>query len=209
MGHKDVFRKKDLRNALFPLLVFLGLSEEGQVIQCDLAYKRLYHIMSWWIITPNKFSLLLFFSGIRKYIMTTNEIKSSTGTDCIFCKIVSKEIPSSIVYEDDKFFAFLDNNPVVKGHSLLIPKEHYVWMHETPDELIAETFITAKKIMNLMIKVIGCDYVQLVVIGKDVPHLHVHLMPRYLNDNLPQLKNIQYENDEEIKTFASKIKNTP
>lgn len=129
------------------------------------------------------------------------------NNNCIFCKIIAKEIPSSIVYEDDKFFCFLDNNPVVKGHSLLIPKEHHVWMHETPDELISETFITAKKLMNVMRKGIPCDYVQMVVVGKDVPHFHVHLMPRLLNDNQPQFTNIKYENTEKEQEFATKIKN--
>ncbi|MCX6754496.1 MAG: HIT domain-containing protein [Candidatus Nomurabacteria bacterium] len=139
--------------------------------------------------------------------MTINDIKNSDGASCIFCKIIAKEIPSHIVYDDSNFLCFLDNNPVVKGHSLLIPKEHHVWMHETPDELISETFITAKKIMNIMRKGIPCDYVQMVVVGKDVPHFHIHLMPRLLNDNLPQLINIKYESEEEEKYYASKIKN--
>jgi histidine triad (HIT) family protein len=73
-------------------------------------------------------------------------------TNCIFCKIIKKEIPCDIVYEDNNFLVFLDINPVVLGHSLLIPKEHHVWMHESPDELISETFITTKKIMKIMIQ---------------------------------------------------------
>lgn len=127
--------------------------------------------------------------------------------NCIFCKIVDKEIPASIIYEDDKFLAFLDTKPVIKGHSLLIPKEHYKWIHETPDEIIAQSFIVTKKLINKMRKGLGCDYVQLVVVGKDVPHFHIHLIPRFLKDNLPEFKTLRYENELEQKEFASKIKN--
>ena len=73
-----------------------------------------------------------------------------TNKNCIFCKIINKEIPAPIIYEDDKLFGFLDINPVTKGHSLLIPKEHHVWIHETPDEVIAESFVTAKKIHHCL-----------------------------------------------------------
>lgn len=127
--------------------------------------------------------------------------------NCIFCKISSKEIPSSVIYEDDKFISFLDISPVTKGHSLLIPKDHHVWMHEVPDDLLKDAFLVTKKIMNMMRKGLPCDYVQVVVVGKDVPHFHIHLMPRYLNDNLPQFKTITYENDEEKNMYEEKIKN--
>lgn len=127
--------------------------------------------------------------------------------NCIFCKISSKEIPSSLVYEDDKFFGFLDISPVVKGHTLLIPKTHHVWMHEVPDDLLEEAFVTTKKIMNKMIKGLPCDYVQIVVVGKDVPHFHIHLMPRHYNDNLPQFLTTTYDTEEEKNIYAEKIKN--
>ena len=100
--------------------------------------------------------------------------------NCIFCKIIKKEIPCSFTYEDDNFVAFLDIKPKAPGHTLLIPKEHYVWMHETPDEVISNIFITTKKLMNKMIKETPCDYVQVSVLGKDVPHFHIHLIPRFL-----------------------------
>jgi histidine triad (HIT) family protein len=130
-----------------------------------------------------------------------------TKENCIFCKIAAKEIPSSIVYEDNKFFGFLDISPVVKGHVLLIPKDHYVWMYEVPDELLAEAFIITKKLMNKMRKGLGCDYVQIFVVGKDVPHFHIHLMPRWLKDDLPQFKTLNYETDEEKESLALQIKN--
>ncbi len=127
--------------------------------------------------------------------------------NCIFCKIVSKEIPSSIFYEDDNFLCFLDINPMTLGHSLLLPKGHYTWMQEAPEQIISEIFIIAKKIMKNMIKNLNCDYVQVSVIGKDVPHFHVHLIPRLLTDKLPHFETVSYKNDQEKNEFISKLKN--
>jgi histidine triad (HIT) family protein len=99
--------------------------------------------------------------------------------ECIFCKIVSGEIPSTKVYEDELFFGFLDVNTVTKGHTLLIPKLHSQWMHGTEDYVVGKIFITAKKLMNKMREEMHCDYIQISVVGEEIPHFHVHLIPRY------------------------------
>jgi histidine triad (HIT) family protein len=104
------------------------------------------------------------------------------NNDCIFCKIATKEIPSSIVYEDQNFFGFLDNNPKAEGHTLLIPKEHYVWMYDAPDEIVAEAFIVTKKLMKEMLEKYKVDFVKISVMGTDVPHFHIHLIPRKFQD---------------------------
>ena len=127
--------------------------------------------------------------------------------DCIFCKIISGEIPCQKTYEDKDFLAFLDISPVSKGHTLLIPKTHYTWMHETPDDVISGIFILTKKMMNTIREKMPCDYVQVSVVGKDVPHLHIHLIPRFLGDNLPQFPVIKYESQEEIALITEKLKN--
>lgn len=101
--------------------------------------------------------------------------------NCIFCKIINKEIPCSFTYEDDKFIGFLDIKPKAPGHTLLIPKKHYEWMQETPDEVISEIFILTKSIMKKMIKETPCDYVQVNILGKDVPHFHIHLIPKFFS----------------------------
>ncbi len=126
--------------------------------------------------------------------------------NCIFCKIIKKKIPSDIIYEDEDFLGFLDINPVVKGHSLLIPKKHYEWIQDVPDLLLADSFIVSKKIIKKIIITLGCDYVQVVVVGKDVPHFHIHLIPRLLNDNLPEYETVKYKNTDEQLEFALKIK---
>lgn len=122
----------------------------------------------------------------------------------IFKKIIDKEIPAEIIYENDEFLAFLDIAPVSLGHTLLIPKAEYVWLQELPDELIAKLFIEAKKLMIAIKEGLGCDYVQISVVGKDVPHVHIHLIPRYFNDELHGWRTGHY-GDGEMKTFAGKI----
>lgn len=128
--------------------------------------------------------------------------------DTIFGKIIRGEIPATKVYEDEQFLAFLDINPVAKGHTLLIPKAHYAWIHETPDELIAEIFIKTKELINAMRANIGCDYVQVGVVGNEIPHFHIHLIPRHLDETVVQTArpHTPYENQEEMNKFAEKIK---
>ena len=98
--------------------------------------------------------------------------------DCIFCKIAKGEIPSDKVYEDDEVLAFLDISPKVPGHTLLIPKQHYPWFEDFPDEFLDKVFRAAKRIAKDMKKDSSVGYVQVSVVGKDVPHAHVHLLPQ-------------------------------
>ncbi|MCC7436646.1 HIT family protein [Candidatus Nomurabacteria bacterium] len=128
--------------------------------------------------------------------------------DTVFGKIIRGEIPATKVYEDEKFLAFLDIDPVTKGHTLLIPKEKYTWIHDVPDDLLAESFIKAKEIILAMEKGIPCDYVQVGVVGKDVPHFHIHLIPRNLSEEVMQTSrpHTPYQDKEESLSFAEKIK---
>lgn len=107
--------------------------------------------------------------------------------DCIFCKIASGAVPAEKTYEDDEFVAFLDINPVAPGHTLLIPKAHYRWFYDLPDPLYTALFATAKKLVPRIKEIHASDYVRLGVVGTDVPHVHVHLIPKKLQDtDLPQ-----------------------
>lgn len=128
----------------------------------------------------------------------------------IFEKIIDREIPADIIYESDKSLAFLDIQPVEKGHILLISKKPYPWMTDVPQNEIAEIFIEAQKIMQIIKQTLPCDYVQLGVVGKDVPHFHIHLIPRYLEiseEDSGMRKHTPYENSEEKNSFVEKIKN--
>ena len=127
--------------------------------------------------------------------------------ECVFCKIVKKEIPANKIYEDDEVLAFLDIKPVNFGHTLVIPKKHYEKMENTPDYTLSVVFANAKKLMETVKEAMSADFVALSVIGIDVPHFHIHLIPRYFNDNMPIFwPRKEYKNGEKEK-IAEKIKN--
>jgi histidine triad (HIT) family protein len=97
--------------------------------------------------------------------------------ECIFCKIVSKEIPAYIIWEDDKFLAFLDINPIQLGHTLLIPKIHHDYFFEYNDEDYLEIMLKAKMLAPRIKNVSSARRVGLAVEGISVSHLHIHLVP--------------------------------
>jgi histidine triad (HIT) family protein len=114
-------------------------------------------------------------------------------TDCIFCKIAKGEIPCNKIYEDKDFLAFLDIKPVSHGHILIVPKKHIVWMQDVDDETISKIFILTKKIMAAIKNGLKCDYVLESVAGNEVPHFHIHLIPRYFDDGLQEFPRIDYQ----------------
>lgn len=127
--------------------------------------------------------------------------------DCIFCKIINKEIKADIVYEDKNSLAFLDINPVSPGHMLLISKEHHKMMIDVPDNLISKLFIISKKLMRVLKQATKADFVIISVVGIDVPHFHIHLIPRHSNDGLANFwPTKKYKNKEEAEKIAKKIK---
>lgn len=125
--------------------------------------------------------------------------------DTAFGKIIRGEIPATKVYEDEKCLAFMDINPVSKGHLLLIPKGQYEWMQDVPNELISYMFIKTKELMISIKESLGCDFVQVSVVGKDIPHFHIHLIPRMLNDDLVGWPTFSYQ-ENEMSEIAEKIK---
>ncbi len=95
--------------------------------------------------------------------------------DCIFCKIISKEIPAEIVYEDDKFLAFLDSHPYSSGHTQVVPKDHYRWVWDIP--YAGELFEVVKKVALAQKKAFKQDIIHGKIEGKDVPHAHFWVFP--------------------------------
>jgi histidine triad (HIT) family protein len=102
--------------------------------------------------------------------------------NCIFCKIAKGEIPSKKVYEDDRVYAFFDIHPKAPGHTLLVPKEHYQWFQDLPEDISDDLFRAAKKIATDLKEEWSADYVRLGIVGTDIPHVHVHLVPQKLGD---------------------------
>jgi histidine triad (HIT) family protein len=105
--------------------------------------------------------------------------------DCIFCKIAAGEVPANKVYENEFVVAFPDIHPTVPGHTILIPKAHYRWFWELPDNISDQLFRAAKELAKKLKEEFKTDYVHLSIVGKDVPHVHVHLMPRKFGEKLP------------------------
>lgn len=104
--------------------------------------------------------------------------------DCIFCKIANGEIPSDTVYEDDKYRVILDLSPAVKGHILIIPKDHFDDLLSADEETLESVLKLAQRIGAAQLKALKCDGFNVVqnngeAAGQTVHHLHVHIIPRY------------------------------
>ena len=133
--------------------------------------------------------------------------------DCIFCKIAAGEIPSKTIYEDEEFRVILDISPAVKGHALIIPKDHYANLFELPEALAVKVMILARKLAAHMKEVLQCDGFNLVqnngkAAGQTVFHFHMHLIPRYVDMKNKDLLNWTHEEftDSEQDEICEKLK---
>ncbi len=134
-----------------------------------------------------------------------------TENDCIFCQIARKEAPASVIYEDKKVMAFMDIRPVSEGHTLIIPKQHYVDIFDTPDELLAATHVVTKKIAAATKTATNADGISIVqqngkAAGQDIFHLHVHVIPRFEGVKVPQFEQMDFMDRKTLDAVAQKIK---
>ena len=124
----------------------------------------------------------------------------------IFSKIIAGEIPSHKIAENDKFIAFLDVSPMVKGHTLVVPKKETDYIFDLSESELSEILIFAKGVASSIKKAIPCERIGIAVIGLEVPHAHIHLVPMRTADDLnftrPKLKLTQ----EELKQVADSIR---
>ena len=109
--------------------------------------------------------------------------------DCVFCGIAEGEIPSFKVYEDEQVLAYLDINPFAKGHTLVIPKEHYTGLLDTDDKVLADLIVKVKRIAAHVALSLGCDGFNILqnngdAAGQTVRHVHFHIIPRWNGDPL-------------------------
>ena len=134
--------------------------------------------------------------------------------DCIFCKIVKKEIPGSILYEDAGSLAFLDINPLNKGHALVIPKKHYETMMEMPETELAELARVVRKVAIAVKKATGAPGINITqnngrAAEQLVPHAHFHIIPRLEGDGIfmshPKKKYDEGEMEETRKKIAGLV----
>ena len=132
--------------------------------------------------------------------------------DCIFCKIISGEIPSSKVYEDEDFLAILDIRPVNHGHTLLIPKKHFVNIFDTDDDIARKIYPTLIKISKGIREGLTADGINIIqnnekYAGQEVFHSHIHIIPRFRDDSLKFTpRNLSYKDEDEKNKIVSKIR---
>ena len=153
---------------------------------------------------------------------TQQDVLKASKAQCIFCKIVSGDIPAAQIYEDDKVFAFLDINPVNAGHTLVVPKEHYIVLPQLPDDLAVHLIKVVKYLSGAIFEMTGAHGINIyqnngAAAGQEVPHVHFHIIPRRQGDQAvgewkrnkiepEQLKQIAGEMSKNLKPISSTVK---
>lgn len=124
----------------------------------------------------------------------------------IFTRIINREIPGYIVAEDEKYIAFLDINPLVVGHTLVVPKQEVDYIFDMDDDGLAGLNVFAKKVARAIRKAVPCKRIGVAVIGLEVPHTHIHLIPmttvndtNFTRPKLTPSKEVLAETAEKIK----------
>ena len=107
--------------------------------------------------------------------------------DCVFCQIVKGEAEASFVHQDDTIVAFMDIQPITQGHMLVVPRDHYVLMRDVPDQIAMRAFRVARTLASTSEATLAAGGVNLFVADgevafQDVPHFHIHVIPRYSGD---------------------------
>jgi len=130
--------------------------------------------------------------------------------ECLFCRIVSGELPATVVYEDDDSVAFLDHRPLFPGHTLLVPREHVETLGELPAKIVGPYFQAAQVLSRAVESAMDAEGTFVAMnnrVSQSVPHLHIHIVPRRKKDGLkgffwPRTK---YKGDEEMEEVKTRI----
>ncbi|MDH5769676.1 MAG: HIT family protein [Candidatus Bathyarchaeota archaeon] len=130
--------------------------------------------------------------------------------ECVFCKIINREIPANIIYENGKVLAFLDINPINRGHTLIVPKKHYGDVYDITEDHLRETVAVAKKISEAVKRGLGAEGVNILhasgeAAQQSVFHFHIHLVPRYEDDGLNTWPKSDYK-EEDFEKVAGEIR---
>lgn len=124
----------------------------------------------------------------------------------IFTKIIQGEIPSYKIAEDENYYAFLDINPLAKGHTLIVPKKETDYLFDLDDDLLAGMSVFSKKVALAIENVIPCARIGIAVLGLEVPHAHIHLIPINSETDISFSKPKLKLSDEEFREIAEKIR---
>ncbi|MDL2224025.1 HIT family protein [Bacteroidales bacterium OttesenSCG-928-M06] len=124
----------------------------------------------------------------------------------IFSKIIAGEIPSYKIAEDEHFYSFLDINPVAEGHVLVVPKKEVDYIFDLDNDTLMQMMVFSKKIAQAMEKAIACKRIGMTVIGLEVPHAHIHLIPISEEGDMSFNNPRKQYTPQEFETIASKIR---
>ena len=131
--------------------------------------------------------------------------------DCVFCKIVSGEIPAQKVFEDTHSLVFLDINPTNEGHCLVIPKKHVIWFHELSSSEAHALIDCTQKTAKAILKALNCRSYNLIlnaspIAGGEVQHVHFHVIPRNSKEEFQNWPQHKYASQDDLESFAEIIK---
>lgn len=126
----------------------------------------------------------------------------------IFTRIINREIPGHIVAEDERYIAFLDINPLTLGHTLVVPKKEVDYIFDLDDDTLAGMNVFSKKVAVAIKKAVPCLRIGVEVIGLEVPHAHVHLIPMNRTEDLNFMRPKLKPTKEELTALAEKIRNS-
>jgi histidine triad (HIT) family protein len=129
---------------------------------------------------------------------------------CIFCKIARKQAPSSIIYEDETAAAFLDIRPLNLGHSLVVPKAHYVDIFDIPEKVLCNVHETSKLISPAIKKATKADGISIIQqngksAGQDIFHFHIHVVPRFEGQRMPSFNDLKPVERDKLDDMAKRI----
>jgi histidine triad (HIT) family protein len=124
----------------------------------------------------------------------------------IFTRIINREIPGYIIAEDDRYIAFLDISPLVLGHTLVVPKQETDYIFNLEDDVLAGLMVFAKKVAKAVEKAVPCKRIGVSVIGLEVPHTHVHIVPMNSADDVNFTRAKLSPSKEALADVADKIK---
>ena len=135
----------------------------------------------------------------------------SFDASCIFCKIVKKQAPASIIYEDETVIVFLDKRPLNEGHTLVIPKKHYVDIFGIPENQLSQVHKVAQQVSLAVKKATKADGISIIqqngkAAAQDIFHLHVHVVPRFEGQKLPRFSELKEVERGKLDEMAKRIR---
>ena len=138
------------------------------------------------------------------------------GTQCLFCRIIRREVAAHIIYEDARLLAFLDRSPIRPGHTQIVPKEHFPYFDETPAEVLAATVAVGQSLAHAMKRILKVPRVAFLFTGGDIAHVHAHAVPiheptditsrRYIVEETVTFRSLPPASDAELASTACDLR---